>query len=182
MRILCFIRASSFRSKELSMTASFVFLAAMVSFSVALIAVDRLFGKSSAAQASVEQVEARLVMAYMTAWAALVDTAKLEAGETVLITGVTGAVGSAATRIAHLKRANVVGTIRQPTEQRAIADLPINHFVNMADGPLHELVATATAGRGADVVLDVVGGPLFEPCLKSLAHRRGKSPSPARAT
>jgi hypothetical protein len=61
MRILCFIRASSFRSKELSMTASFVFLAAMVSFSVALIVVDRLFGKSSAAQASVEQVEARLV-------------------------------------------------------------------------------------------------------------------------
>jgi NADPH:quinone reductase len=41
----------------------------------------------------------------------------------------------------------------------------------MADGPLHELVATATAGHGADVVLDVVGGPLFEPCLKCLAHR-----------
>ena len=43
--------------------------------------------------------------------------------------------------------------------------------VNLADGPLHELVATATAGHGADVVLDVVGRPLFEPCLKCLAHR-----------
>ena len=107
----------------------------------------------------------------MTAWAALVDAAHLEAGENILITGAAGAVGSAAARIAHQKGAKVLGTIRQRTEQRAITDLPVDHFVNMADGPLHELVATATAGHGADVVLDVVGGPLFEPCLKSLAHR-----------
>jgi NADPH:quinone reductase len=107
----------------------------------------------------------------MTAWSALVDAAHLEAGENILITGVTGAVGSAAARIARVKGAKVLGTIRPRTEQSAIPDLPIDHFINMADGPLHELVAMATAGRGADVVLDVVGGPLFEPCLKSLAHR-----------
>jgi NADPH:quinone reductase-like Zn-dependent oxidoreductase len=119
---------------------------------------------------SAEQATA-MGLAYMTAWAALVDAAQLEAGENILITGVTGAVGSAAARIARLKGAKVFGTIRQRTEQSAIPHLPIDHFVNMAEGPLHELVATATAGHGADVVLDVVGGPLFEPCLKSLAHR-----------
>ena len=97
--------------------------------------------------------------------------AQLDARENILITGVTGAVGSAAARIARLKGAKVLGTIRKRTEQSAIPDLPVDHFVNMEDGPLHELVATATAGHGADVVLDVVGGPLFEPCLKSLAHR-----------
>jgi NADPH:quinone reductase-like Zn-dependent oxidoreductase len=119
---------------------------------------------------SAEQATA-LGLSYMTAWAALVETAKLEAGETILITGVTGAVGSAAARIAHQKGAKVLGTIRQRAEQNAIPDLPVDHFVNMADGPLHELVAALTSRNGADVVLDVVGGPLFEPCLKCLAHR-----------
>ena len=41
----------------------------------------------------------------------------------------------------------MLGTIRQRTEQSAIPDLPVDHFVNMADRPLHELVPTATAGH-----------------------------------
>jgi len=106
---------------------------------------------------SAEQATA-MGLAYVTAWTALVDTAQLQTGETILITGVTGAVGSAAARIARQKGAKVLGTIRQRTEQNAIPDPPVDHFVNMAEGPLPELVAAATAGHGADVVLDVVGG------------------------
>jgi len=114
---------------------------------------------------------AAMGLAYMTAWAALIDAAKLRAGETVLITGVTGAVGSAAARIARFHGAKVLGAIRQRAEQQGNPDLPVDVYVHLADGPLHELAAAATAGHGADVVLDVVGGPLFEPCLKCLAHR-----------
>jgi len=114
---------------------------------------------------------AALGLAYMTAWAALVGTARLQAGETVLITGVTGAVGSAAARIARFHDAKVLGTIRQRAEKDDHPDLPVDHYLNMEDGPLPELVGTVTAGHGADVVLDVVGGPLLEPCLKCLAHR-----------
>jgi NADPH:quinone reductase len=114
---------------------------------------------------------AAMGLAYMTAWVALIDAAKLRAGETVLITGVTGAVGSAAARIARFHGAKVLGAIRQRAEQQGNPDLSADVYVNMADGPLHELAAAATAGHGADVVLDVVGGPLFEPCLKCLAHR-----------
>jgi NADPH2:quinone reductase len=105
---------------------------------------------------SAEQATA-MGLAYVTAWAALVGAAQLESGENILITGVTGAVGSAAARIPHRNGAKVLGTIRQRTEQGTIPDLPVDHFVNTADGPLHELVATATAGHGADVMLDVVG-------------------------
>jgi NADPH:quinone reductase-like Zn-dependent oxidoreductase len=114
---------------------------------------------------------AAMGLAYLTAWAALVDAAQLRAGETVLITGVTGAVGSAAARIANFRGARVLGAVRRRAEEQGKADLPVDVYVNMEDGPLHELAASATAGRGADVVLDVVGGPLFEPCLKCLAHR-----------
>jgi NADPH2:quinone reductase len=44
-------------------------------------------------------------------------------------------------------------------------------YLNLEDGPLPESVMSATAGRGVQVVFDVVGGPLFEPCLRCLAHR-----------
>lgn len=114
---------------------------------------------------------AALGLPYMTAWAGAVDAAGLQAGETILITGVTGAVGSAAARIARWKGARVIGTIRQVGEQNAVPYLPVDQFVNLEDGPLPESVMSATAGQGVHVVFDVVGGPLFEPCVRSLAHR-----------
>jgi NADPH:quinone reductase len=46
---------------------------------------------------------------YLTAWSGLVDAANIQPGETVLITGALGAVGRAATQIAHWKKAKVIG-------------------------------------------------------------------------
>ncbi len=51
---------------------------------------------------------AAMGVAYMTAWAAVVSTAKIQAGETILITGTTGAVGGAAAKIAHKFGARVI--------------------------------------------------------------------------
>jgi NADPH:quinone reductase len=48
---------------------------------------------------------------YVTAWTALIDAARLQAGETVLITGAAGAVGQAATQIARWKKARVIGAV-----------------------------------------------------------------------
>jgi len=114
---------------------------------------------------------AALGLPYMTAWAAVVDAAGLAAGETILITGVTGAVGNAAARVARWRGARVIGTIRRAGEQDAIPDLPVDQYINLEDGSLPESVMAATAGRGAHVILDAVGGPLFEPCLRCLALR-----------
>jgi NADPH2:quinone reductase len=113
---------------------------------------------------------AAIALGYMTAWAAVVDAAGLRAGETILITGVTGAVGGAAARIARWKGARVIGTIRRTREQDAIPDLPVDQYINLEDGTLPESLMSATAGQGVQVVLDVVGGPLFEACLQCLAH------------
>ena len=53
---------------------------------------------------------------YLAAWSALVDAADIRAGETVLITGALGAVGRAATQIAHWKKAKVIGADRSDGE------------------------------------------------------------------
>jgi NADPH:quinone reductase-like Zn-dependent oxidoreductase len=113
---------------------------------------------------------AAIPLGYLTAWEAIIETAGLRRGETVLITGVSGSVGSAAARIADWKGATVLGTVRRPDEADGLSGLPVDHYINLWDRPLPDEVLVVTAGRGVDVVLDAVGGPLFEPCLRCLTH------------
>lgn len=110
-------------------------------------------------------------LAYLTAWAALVQTAAVQAGETVLILGTTGAVGSAAAAIAHQRGARVLGTVRKNSELAALRNLPVDTWINLESTELPKGVREATAGKGADVVFDLVGGPMFEKCLACLARR-----------
>jgi NADPH:quinone reductase len=99
---------------------------------------------------------------YLAAWSGLVDAANIQAGETVLITGVLGAVGRAATQIGHWKKAKVIGA--DVSDQASDADV----FINIKAKELAAEVKAVTDGKGADLVFDAVGGPMFEPCLKSL--------------
>jgi NADPH:quinone reductase len=102
---------------------------------------------------------------YLAAWWSLVETARIAAGETVLITGVSGAVGNAATQIAHLRGARVIGADLSK-ENPSGADV----LIDTSDHDLSTEVMRLTSGKGVDAALDTVGGPLFEPSLKSLAH------------
>lgn len=110
-------------------------------------------------------------VAYMTAWAALVDTARIREGETVLITGTAGSVGSIAAWIAHHFGAKVLGTVRSPSDLARVEKLPVGTWIDLESTGLAEGARAATAGRGADVVFDLIGGVMFEKCLKSLAWR-----------
>lgn len=114
---------------------------------------------------------AGLGVAYLTAWAAMVDVAKVQAGETVLILGTGGAVGSVAARIAHSRGARVIGTGRKESDISSAKNLPVDVWINLATTDLPAGVRAVTNGRGADVVFDVVGGQMFEKCLASLAFR-----------
>jgi NADPH2:quinone reductase len=107
---------------------------------------------------------------YLTASAAL-RAAGLQSGETILITGATGAVGSAAARIASWKGARVIGTVQNSAQRDTTSDLPLDQYIDLSTAPLPASVLSATAGHGVSVVLDVVGGPLFEPCLQCVARR-----------
>jgi NADPH2:quinone reductase len=100
---------------------------------------------------------------YITAWESLVNVAQIQAGETILIVGAAGAVGQAATQIANWKRARVIGA--------DIASDPIpgtDSSINTKTEELRTRVLELTAGKGVDAVFDTVGGPMFEPALRSL--------------
>lgn len=114
---------------------------------------------------SMEQAGA-IGVPYLTAWLALVVAGHVQRGETVLIVGVSGAVGQAATQIAHWKKARVIGASIS-SDNPAKADALINTTTQRLDQEVRAL----TDGKGADLVLDGVGGAMFEPSLKSL--RRG---------
>ena len=112
---------------------------------------------------------------YLTAWRAVVEVASLKEGETILITGTTGAVGDAAARIAkQICKATVIGTVRRHTDFVRLKLLDyIDGLADLSSGPgsLSEQIRADTDRRGVDVVFDAVGGPLFEPSLRCLANR-----------
>jgi NADPH2:quinone reductase len=114
---------------------------------------------------------ASIGVTYLTAFAAIVRRGEVKSGETVLVTGTTGAVGSAAAKIAHMNGARVLGTVRSSRELGTRDDLPFVEWIKLESRPLPESVHELTGGKGADLILDVVGGPLFQPCLQSLAQR-----------
>jgi NADPH:quinone reductase-like Zn-dependent oxidoreductase len=120
--------------------------------------------------ASFEQ-SAGIGVAYVTAWAALVNVARVRKGETVLITGTTGNVAGIATRIAHRLGAKVFGTVRATADLAKVGDLPVEAWIDLQTTELPDGVRAATGGRGVDVVFDVIGGAMFDKCLQSLAWR-----------
>jgi NADPH2:quinone reductase len=100
---------------------------------------------------------------YITAWASVVNAAQIQAGETILIVGAAGAVGQAATQIANWKKARVIGA---DTSSDPIPGTEA--VVNTKSEDLRERVVELTAGKGVNAVFDTVGGPMFEPALRSL--------------
>jgi NADPH:quinone reductase len=110
-------------------------------------------------------------VAYITAWAAMVNAAQIQTGETALILGTTGAVGSAAARIAHNRGARVIGTARKASDIPAAGILPVDDWIDLQAVDLAAGARSLTNGRGADIVFDVVGGAMFEQCLAALAWR-----------
>jgi len=100
---------------------------------------------------------------YITAWASVVSAAEIQPGETILIVGAAGAVGQAATQIANWKQARVIGA---DTTSDPIPGTESS--VNTKSEDLRERVLELTAEAGVDAVFDTVGGPMFEPALRSL--------------
>jgi NADPH:quinone reductase len=117
------------------------------------------------------QQAAAIGVAYITAWAAIVNAARIQPGETALILGTTGAVGSSAARIAHSVGARVIGTVRKASDIPAAGILPVDEWINLENTDLATGVRVATDGRGAEVVFDVIGGAIFEKCLAALSWR-----------
>src|SRR5690606_36252688 len=96
---------------------------------------------------------------YQTAWFALVERAGFRRGDTVLVLGASGGVGSAGVQLAKALGASVVIACTRGAEGAAVAKaLGADHVVDAGMDDLHEglraAVFAATGGRGADIVID----------------------------
>lgn len=99
---------------------------------------------------------------FLAAYIAVIETAGLREGETALITGAGGSVGRAACQLAKWRKARAIGVDREADEIHGMEVIASNVDVAAA-------VRDRTGGRGVDVCLDAVGGPLFRAALASLA-------------
>jgi NADPH:quinone reductase-like Zn-dependent oxidoreductase len=107
---------------------------------------------------------------FITAHDAVFTQANLRAGETLLIHAVGSGVGLAALQLAKVAGAKTIGTSRTADKLKRCAGLGLGESI-LADGEtdLAELVQEKTGGRGADVILDLVGAKYFEANLQGLA-------------
>lgn len=107
---------------------------------------------------------------FMTAFDAVFVQEGLQAGETLLVHAVGSGVGTAALQLGRAFGATVVGTSRTPSKLEQARELGLEHAI-LADGDWPDRVLEITGGRGADVILDLVGGPYLAGNQKVLAMR-----------
>jgi NADPH2:quinone reductase len=106
---------------------------------------------------------------FAAAWLGIVRCTRLQAGETLVVIGASGGVGSAAVQIGHAIGARVIGIdIAEP--HRDNAALTKAEWVIDSDDHGRTAVRELTGGLGAHVVLNAVGNDTFEPSLAMLAH------------
>lgn len=116
---------------------------------------------------------AAMGLTYQTSWFGLFDRGRLKAGETVLVTGAAGGVGVATMQIARAAGCRVLAGIGSPDKRDFVLAQGADAVIDMTGPDLKESVRdqvrAATGGRGADVVIENVGGAVFEACLRALA-------------
>jgi len=112
---------------------------------------------------------AALPEAAATAWSNLVDAGRLRPGETVLVQGGSGGVGSIAVQLAAALGARVIATARDAERCALVRDLGADVAIAYADDEVPATVLEETGGRGVDVVLDILGAGALEANLQCLA-------------
>ena len=114
---------------------------------------------------------AAFIMTYATSHHALLDRGQLQAGETVLVLGAAGGVGTAAIQIAKAAGARVIAAASTDDKCALCASLGADATINYSKENLREAIKALTDSKGPDVIYDPVGGELAEPAFRSIAWR-----------
>jgi len=114
---------------------------------------------------------AAFIMTYATSHHALMDRGQLKAGETVLVLGAAGGVGTAAIQIAKAAGAKVIAAASTDEKCALCKELGADATINYTTKNLRDALKTLTEGKGPDVVYDPVGGEFAEPAFRSIAWR-----------
>jgi NADPH:quinone reductase len=117
-----------------------------------------------------------LLLNYETPYYAYVNRAKLQPGETVLITGASGAAGMAAIQVAKILGATVIATGRSDEKLAQVKAFGADHVINTSPRngeagvpKFRDDLKALTGGRGVEVVFDTVGGDVSQESMRSLA-------------
>lgn len=114
---------------------------------------------------------AAFAFTYGTSCHALLDRGSLHSGETVLVLGAAGGVGSAAVQIAKAAGARVIAAASTAAKAQACLAMGADAAIDLSSQGLRESLKALTEGRGPDLIYDPVGGDLAEPAFRSIAWR-----------
>jgi NADPH:quinone reductase len=122
----------------------------------------------------------------LTAWHILHTAHKTGPGQTVVVHSAAGGVGIVAVQIAKAAGARVIGTVSSDSKTALVKEYGADEVINYESSDFAAETMRLTGGRGADLILDAVGKPTFEPGLKCLAPfghlllygRAGGAPDP----
>jgi NADPH2:quinone reductase len=112
---------------------------------------------------------AGICITYFTTMHAYRQRAQLRPGETVLVLGAAGGVGTTAVELGKQFGATVIAAAGSDAKLELVRRLGADHVINYSTQDLRERVKDITGGKGVDVVYDPVGGALAEPALRSMA-------------
>ena len=114
---------------------------------------------------------AAFIMTYATSHHALIDRAQLKAGETVLVLGAAGGVGTAAIQIAKAAGARVIAAASSDAKCAFCLTLGADASIDTSTQDLRDAIKAITGGKGPDVIYDPVGGEQTEAAFRSIAWR-----------
>jgi NADPH:quinone reductase len=114
-------------------------------------------------------IAASIPVMYGTAYIALKHRARLQAGDILLVTGATGATGSAAVQIGKHLGATVIATTSGAEKVQRVKDLGADCAIDYKQEDVVARIKEFTQGKGVNVVFETVGGDLFEAAIQSIA-------------
>ncbi|MXY46209.1 MAG: zinc-binding dehydrogenase [Chloroflexi bacterium] len=114
---------------------------------------------------------AALPIAYGTAWRMLITRGRLQVGESILILGASGGVGTGAVQIAKMLGCEVFAAASSTGKLAQLKSLGADHLVNYTEHPeFHRYVRGIRGGEGVDVVVNYTGGDSWVRSLKAVRH------------
>ena len=111
---------------------------------------------------------AAVPLSFMVVHDMLVAQGQLRAGERLLVAGVSSGVGVAALQAAKALGASVIGTSGSAEKLNKLKSLGLDAPIHTRKGDFHDAVMKATDGKGANLVVNTVGGSVFAECVRSL--------------
>ena len=117
------------------------------------------------------EAAAGITITYLTSYHALVQRANIQPGETLLVLGAAGGVGSTAVELGKALGATVIAAASSDDKLALCTELGADYVINYTNESLRDQVKQLTGGAGVDVVYDPVGGDFSEPAVRSMGWK-----------